>query len=1120
MADLSDENKKKRRRVPLSCTSCRKKKIRCDRDRPICGACAKSGQGAAICEYDEPFYNGNGGEYSHIKAATQPIGLIQVQKFSINKNPKDYKPPKKPSNPGIGGVTNVFEGSGAYHESFINYKNIKHADTTLPPSSHFSRFRLSSNDLSLNKTPADFIKNPTATSVTTVSTPEISSQYLPNSNERANNDEYMLKPIEFKSSINHQPPAISSQQGGILPTTILTNPEQGNFSSVPVNFYDGVASIKYRKPKFKVSNCGPLSGINLLQRDFYGRVLFRNMVKFRKSIPHTLKRLSKQPRKEFIPKSLANDDQRTPLPPADRGKHKHIELGLKNGSFKDYDDETKLCEEISRVLPPKDVIYIYVDRFFKYVYPFFPLLDEQAFRDDLLNLIGPKSPGSVSSGTSSLDKVEIVFDSKNKILDTATLLIVLKLAFLSVYSYKYDGCAPKEFGQQDSPSPINNCNEQNSEIKLLMNYPITSPIFKLAKGCLNNFNFLRKTGLGLVQTLYYCRIYNCLGFEEGDGPGGSESNIFAGVIFSSAISIGLHRDPVKNMLNFWDCDGESVKFLQLWRKLWFSLIDLDIEQSMNCSSIPSLNQDFSDTKYPSYENLVSGSNCSDLNIEKIVLDHILSKNEINAVIKKLLEKICTMKKVATIGELEEDLSELERYMKVTFRGYKDLVNDFCTRKTAKLPKYDYISAVSMVKKMRSYFSMVEFVFTIKYHILLAIENNHKENIYSQQFSKYLTELFELSCEALLITKFWSFYGDSYIDNFHSFQYLLSSNVMMSLMKYSSFFCSFLMRLISLKYGMLLHQNEPGSQYDRSSIIFHLILLEWLFEKGVEYLTYICLINDNYSDSFHCSSKGRIVSRYCLKCVTDEKSDIDYSAHNLFRNGILEGDRSTDGKLFPDTIKHYDFSQLKPLFTLFEKFEQTNAHLDNISSRVIPPTLKSISTNSDSSRIICIEDIVAQLSKEDLVSSYLKGSGPLAVDDVHRLWKFFSNKYGADNSERKLKVRAYIEKNNSSNTLAFKFHENKNKDTKNNSADVVPAMNIPVSTHSESEFEYKGQNLVNDSGKNVDQPYFSNGSVDMDSLMTQEQFNWDDNILLDDLLRIDDDALDIFGIEGMNFENFH
>ena len=49
---MSSQVKRKRNRVPLSCTICRKRKVKCDKTRPHCQQCSKTGV-AHLCHYME-----------------------------------------------------------------------------------------------------------------------------------------------------------------------------------------------------------------------------------------------------------------------------------------------------------------------------------------------------------------------------------------------------------------------------------------------------------------------------------------------------------------------------------------------------------------------------------------------------------------------------------------------------------------------------------------------------------------------------------------------------------------------------------------------------------------------------------------------------------------------------------------------------------------------------------------------------------------------------------------------------------------------------------------------------------------------------------------------------------
>lgn len=58
-----DRLRRKRLRVPLSCEICRKKKIRCDKNRPMCTSCVKSN---SVCKYQEVKMSGSSQNYNSI----------------------------------------------------------------------------------------------------------------------------------------------------------------------------------------------------------------------------------------------------------------------------------------------------------------------------------------------------------------------------------------------------------------------------------------------------------------------------------------------------------------------------------------------------------------------------------------------------------------------------------------------------------------------------------------------------------------------------------------------------------------------------------------------------------------------------------------------------------------------------------------------------------------------------------------------------------------------------------------------------------------------------------------------------------------------------------------------
>ncbi|OWB61410.1 hypothetical protein B5S29_g2299 [[Candida] boidinii] len=67
--DSDNGQKRKKKRVSFACSMCRSRKIKCDKQKPICGSCTKSGIPRHQCNYDEvsPWIQQIGGEVGDIQ---------------------------------------------------------------------------------------------------------------------------------------------------------------------------------------------------------------------------------------------------------------------------------------------------------------------------------------------------------------------------------------------------------------------------------------------------------------------------------------------------------------------------------------------------------------------------------------------------------------------------------------------------------------------------------------------------------------------------------------------------------------------------------------------------------------------------------------------------------------------------------------------------------------------------------------------------------------------------------------------------------------------------------------------------------------------------------------------
>lgn len=97
-------SKKRRNRVSVSCMSCKRRKIKCDRDRPLCGSCKRHGymicvysnEDTAMPEVEEPnkikkenyredMYNDHGDDFKYLLQTLDKLKLTHVQNDDIDQ---------------------------------------------------------------------------------------------------------------------------------------------------------------------------------------------------------------------------------------------------------------------------------------------------------------------------------------------------------------------------------------------------------------------------------------------------------------------------------------------------------------------------------------------------------------------------------------------------------------------------------------------------------------------------------------------------------------------------------------------------------------------------------------------------------------------------------------------------------------------------------------------------------------------------------------------------------------------------------------------------------------------------------------------------------------------------
>ncbi|CCE66030.1 hypothetical protein TPHA_0O00600 [Tetrapisispora phaffii CBS 4417] len=360
----------------------------------------------------------------------------------------------------------------------------------------------------------------------------------------------------------------------------------------------------------------------------------------------------------------------------------------------------KVCD----LLPPIDIIELYLNYFFNHIYPFIPILDESTFRDNTKIILGVcpvnNEKDTITNKISRVTKLKITKQADYCIL--GILLIILRITWLSLPS----NSSKINLGDNDkvttaSKKASTGTNSQEKDECLLMKHEIKKEAINLVGKRLIRFDELssisnNNVSLVTIQFAIFLKLYlmccpneaNDLSISPISNTGNSQDNESHQVLLSSIIqmclSCGLHRDPDNfpqlnsvtsndSTLSTFSTDPTSLsnnqqsqteRFKHTWRKTWYYVVSLDVDQSLSLG-IPRLLRnlnDFSDTKLPSASKLDYVSDIKELVIVKnytlffqidlviiSVLNHILNISIAKKVKKHQLDSLIMSLKELTEG---------------------------------------------------------------------------------------------------------------------------------------------------------------------------------------------------------------------------------------------------------------------------------------------------------------------------------------------------------------------------------------------------------------------------------------------------------------------------------------
>jgi hypothetical protein len=644
---MSEKTVRKRNKPSLVCGNCKKKKIKCDRKLP-CLACVRTNLGYGCSYGDEPKQpQDNTGDKSIywelLKLRERVKELEQIQGKNINADQNNS-------------INSGSEGNSAYKPSF--------------------------------GTRTDFNGN-TDEPIFTASSDTTPSTRIPHTTYDDASSRYTLS---IQSSFNNTPPSTGSN--------ITYHPNNHPIVSYKhiISFYEGCIPIQI-KGKIKRANYGPLTIAAIMKGDPWLCLHWKHMESQANTVstsciltqqlpPQTQEndnlygKSSAEPDKNgvvpestFFKKSLENEGYGEIIPYKSLQKKINAEILNSNTTFNITNltlarslfdgrghSELQLIEKIESILPSKKVIWCLINRFFRKLYPFFPFLDEQDFKEELVKILGHENCKE--------DYVKI--EKKLDLVNVCICLILLRLTYLSLFSN------------------INSENEQalesedETEEKFLLSNPINLVTIDIARSCVQSLQSTKKYNLTLFQAILFMRIYTIHAPEEGDGMDGGDSQVKTGVLINVAYLLGFNREPNK----FNDvCNNEKVN--NICRKIWYYLIKTDVLQAymgtpfgidMNHfdTLLPYLSEESKNGEYKtelgseSYPGNncagvsntlpMSNSNVSNLEMERVVIDSFKLHSTLSP-LREVLKMVLDMTKGTSVNTLTEGITKVENVCK-------------------------------------------------------------------------------------------------------------------------------------------------------------------------------------------------------------------------------------------------------------------------------------------------------------------------------------------------------------------------------------------------------------------------------------------------------------------------
>lgn len=650
---MSSKVTKQRNRIPLSCSNCRKKKIKCDRNKPVCTICIAHGT-ADTCNY-------------YTKS-----GELTTQSF--RPLPKSTAP-AAPAAPATATATPSSAASAS--ASTLVFASASASTSTVTPTSDsvsilpkellIAELKAQITELKEKLHRLNNLSSPASPS------PSPSSSSSPPTSTSPSNK----KPARTVSPlITYGGPLNDYETLSLYIKTHLTSYNVDIHSKL--NIYSSKRhNAIHGQQKSLILNSGPFSWLSIISRDPLANPIKDAVLLAKRDILAKFQQSALQ-------KSLGHNSELMDLhsPTADGKMDKLL----------NQNKTLEICKNILKFLPNKRVIWLFIDRFFKYLYPFMPYLDEDFFIADIERILKTNRRNDLNSNF----EINITSLSLTEYPDLAiigTLLVVLKFSYESLFSI--DG------------SFVENKNERDHE-SYLVKFNQRDILIQYANQCLNQYLLLKKSPLPALQCAILFREYQ--NFNGSEAFIDTDLYIYTGLLIQIATTLGLNKEPPA-----FPNDLYTLKLNQLKRKIWYGLVSADITQYTQFGIPPVVDAKFFNTRLPEYDKKVK--NVDDKLLEKVTCKMLVMKFEVESTMKKLADCVIDMKNPPTFGEVVYRVITLENELRSRFESFNSLLRSE--------HQGDHYKKIEKVQKFTVYINALSFllpIYIISHYHFSELEN--------------------------------------------------------------------------------------------------------------------------------------------------------------------------------------------------------------------------------------------------------------------------------------------------------------------------------------------------------------------------------------------------------------